>query len=366
MASFQKRGKTWQYTISRMVNGKYKPIRKGGFRTKKEAQIEANELERRLKGSGNLNLEPFIFSDYFEEWLDIFKPNISERSRKRYISTLNVLKKHFGKTLIQDISKREYQRFLNEYGKTRTKRTVNILNKHVRACVRNAVDEGLIMNDFTKNIVLSGKDGLDKNQKYINYTDSKKLLKEIYKNLDSNLSYYVLLLALTTGLRFGEIVGLTKEDFDFEKNTININKTWAYYRRNGGFTKTKNKQSIRTIKVDKNTMRCFKELFEKTPPNPYNLIFYTPNVRSKVLNNDYVNRLLKKVTKRLNIQTITVHGLRHTHASILLYKGISIHYISERLGHKDIQTTINNYTHLIRELETEEENKTLNIFENML
>lgn len=75
-------------------------------------------------------------------------------------------------------------------------------------------------------------------------------------------------------------------------------------------------------------------------------------------------KVLTKILKELEIDRITVHCLRHTHASVLLFKGLTIYYVSERLGHKDIQTTLNYYTHVLNELRYSDDKKAL-VFEKM-
>ncbi|WP_233529720.1 tyrosine-type recombinase/integrase [Bacillus atrophaeus] len=75
--------------------------------------------------------------------------------------------------------------------------------------------------------------------------------------------------------------------------------------------------------------------------------------------------LLKKTLTDLKIESISIHGLRHTHASVLLYKKISIYYVSERLGHAKIDTTLNYYSHVIKELREEDTRNTLDLFEKM-
>src|SRR5699024_2574060 len=101
MASYQKRGKTWQYTISRMVNGKSKPIRKGGFRTKGEAQAEATEIESKLKKGITLHLKPIPFANYYADWLKVFKTHVAKNTKARYNDTLNTIKDYFGEQAIQ-------------------------------------------------------------------------------------------------------------------------------------------------------------------------------------------------------------------------------------------------------------------------
>lgn len=111
-------------------------------------------------------------------------------------------------------------------------------------------------------------------------------------------------------------------------------------------------------------MDTFKELFQSTFVNIHNLVFFSQHNQKKVLSN--VNKLLRNTLSELNIDPITIHGLRHTHASILLYRQISIYYVSERLGHASIDTTLRHYAHVIKELREEDTKNTIDTFENMV
>ncbi|PJZ01323.1 site-specific integrase [Bacillus vallismortis] len=359
--SFQKRGKTWQYCVS----AKPKPIRKGGFKTKKEAQVAASEIEEKLRKSMSPRVTKVLFDEYFKSWVDVYRDDIGDITRSGYYITLGEISESFAGRYINEITKREYQEFLNDFGAEHAKETVRKLNTHIRACVQEAIEEGIIQFDFTRKAKLTGSvESKRPEEKHLNYVESQKLLNELYERKDKSIGYYLLILALTSGMRFAEIVGLTKEDFNFDYNEITINKTWDY-KKGKGFSKTKNDSSNRTIKMDSNTMDLFKKLFDEIPNNMHNLVFYSPRSSKKVLTNEFANKILKKTLADLNIESISVHGLRHTHASILLYKKISIYYVSERLGHAKIDTTLNYYSHVIKELREEDTRNTLDLFEKM-
>jgi integrase len=368
MASYQNRGTkkkpSWQYVISH----KPKPIRKSGFLTKKEAQVAAAEVEAKLKKGvvPHLRLEPF--DEYFQDWIKIYKPNVGKGTKHNYKYSFVAIQKHFGSKPIQQIKKREYQEFLNEYGSTRSKEQVEKVNGHIRSCVQDAIDEGILQVDFTRKAVVTGSVPAKKpSEKHLNYKDSERALNEIHKRLDRGLGYYLLLLGVTSGLRFAELVGLTRSDFNFANNTISVNKTWGYQKKmHEGFGPTKNEESVRIVKIDKFTMQAFKRLFDNTPTNIHQLVFYSPASKYKVVSNNNANKLLKSVLNHLKIPVISAHGLRHTHASILLYKRRSIYYVSERLGHKNIETTLKTYAHVMKELRQEDEKETVGIFENMV
>lgn len=366
MASITKRGKTWQYTVSRVVEGKQKPIRKGGFKTKKEAQQAAAEVELALAKDTLPSLKEEPFANFFETWLRLYKTDVSKNTLQRYRDSLKTVREYFGDKPIQKINKRSYQLFLNEFGQTHARSSTRKLNTHIRACVKDAIDEGLIQKDFTRGAVLTGEKGKRSEEKHLDFEDSVKLLKELYNRLDKGLMNYLLLLALTSGARFGELVGLTRKDFDFKNNTITINKTWGYTgQMHEGFGPTKNEQSIRTIAMDPQTMKAFQRLFMETPENIHRLVFYSPKSKYGVLSNGAANKALEGILNELGIKPITFHSLRHTSASILLYQDVSIYYVSERLGHGDIETTMNTYAHIVKELRQKDEERTAKVFEKM-
>lgn len=365
MASYQKRGKTWQYTVSRMVNGVSDPIRKGGFRTKPEAVAAATIVEADLLKGETPVLNKISFEQYFKDWVKVYKTDIKEVTLERYEDTHEAIKEYFSDKAIQDIKKREYQKFLNEYGKTRARETVRKLNGHIKQCAEEAIDEGIIRVDFTRNIKIVGEVTAKRpEEKHIDYHEGELLINEVYSKLDVTLSYYMIYLAITTGMRYAELAGLTRNDFLFSTNEIVVNKTWDY-KTGKGFDSTKNDPSHRVIEVDEVTMSIFKDLFDTTPTNIYDLVFFSAQSKYKVITNATVNKLLRNTLKRLGIDTITMHGLRHTHASILLYRKATIYYVSERLGHANIDTTHRYYSHVIKELRKDDTKIATDTFSNM-
>ena len=147
-------------------------------------------------------------------------------------------------------------------------------------------------------------------------------------------------------MRFSEAIALTPNDFDFAHQTLSISKTWNY-KDGGGFTPTKNKSSIRKIQIDWMIVSQFSTLVKELPPEKP--IF----VEGKIYNST-INAVLNRHCKKLNIPTITIHGLRHTHASLLLFGGVSIASVAKRLGHSSMNTTEKTYLHIIRELENKD------------
>lgn len=368
MASFVNRGTkhrpSWQYTISRYVDGKYKPIRKGGFRTKSEAQAEAEEIERKLKRGETIFLEEVSLVEYFRNWFKLYKKDVSEGTLNHYEYTAKYIEDYFGDKAIQKITRNDYQLFLNVNGEKFSKEVMKKVNSHIRSAVQDAVEDGIIRIDFTRKARVTGIEGKNKKEKFLNYNESKLLYNELFKRLDRGISYYALLLLLVSGIRFEELVGLTRKDFDFTNNTINIDKIWGHRKSfPEGFSETKTPSSVRKIGIDPKVMAAFNEWFTKRPDNINRLVFFSPTSKYRVISNTSVNNALKRTLKDLNIEKIiTVHELRHTHASSLIYKKATIPYISERLGHSSHEMTYRRYSHVIDELKEEDQNIAMNIY----
>lgn len=358
MASIKQRGKTFEYCVSRYVNGKYKPIRKGGFASSTEAKVAALEVELQVKKKRNIIVKDKSLSSLFKEWIDTYKTgSISEKTTERYYAHQELVEEHFKDTAIQAISKMDYQKFLNEFAKTHAKESTRKLNTHIRACVKYAIEEGYIQNNFTENAIIFGKvKAKSEEEKYIEYDEAKRLYEYLINEEKIYLSHLLILLAVVSGMRFSELVGLNRSDFNFEENYITVNKTWDYKKEY--FGNTKNEQSKRTLFIDKAVMEKFKDWFSMTEER-------SPIFSDKmhgVITNAATNKALRRMLKRLNIKSVTMHALRHTHGSMLLADGASIVYVSERLGHADVQTTNNVYSHILKKLRSKEDKRAMYLF----
>lgn len=202
---------------------------KAALKLKKEAQVAASEIEEKLRKSMSPRVTKVLFDEYFKSWVDVYRDDIGDITRSGYYITLGEISESFAGRYINDITKREYQEFLNDFGAVHAKETVRKLNTHIRACVQEAIEEGIIQFDFTRKAKLTGSvESKRPEEKHLNYVESQKLLNELYERKDKSIGYYLLILALTSGMRFAEIVGLTTDDFNFDLNEITINKTWDY------------------------------------------------------------------------------------------------------------------------------------------
>lgn len=288
------------------------------------------------------------FCDYFEKWISIYKKGaIRNVTMKKYELSLSWVKKLAPNLNLLDLDRVSYQKLLNDYAECHEKQTTMDFHHHLKACILDAVDDGLVLRDPTRKIVVKGKTPKEKKKKFLNQFELHTLLSNLKLDKGLNNDWLILLIA-KTGIRYSEAMGLTPSDFDFAHQTLSISKTWNYKEKEGGFTLTKNKSSVRKIQLDWMVVSQFAALLKDLPTDKP--IFVT---KGRVFNST-LNHRLQKLCKDCKIPVITVHGLRHTHASLLLFAGVSIASVAKRLGHSSMNTTEKTYLHIIQELEVKD------------
>ncbi|EAF2684615.1 site-specific integrase, partial [Listeria monocytogenes] len=282
--------------------------------------------------------------------VDLYKVGaIRSITLQKYYVTEQKIQELVPELKIKDLDRYTYQQLLNNYALTHEKQTTMDFHHHLKGAILDAVDEGVLNQNPTRKIVIKGKNPRPKKAKFLNQFEVQVLLKELNLKEDINWDWFILLI-IKTGLRFSEALALTPSDFDFSTQKISINKTWDYKMVTGSFQPTKNESSNRKIQIDWQLAMQFSQLIKmKDSDKP---IF----VKSRVFNSTINNRL-KVLCQNANIPTITIHSLRHTHASLLLFAGVSIASVANRLGHSSMTTTQETYLHIIQELENQDNDK---------
>lgn len=285
-----------------------------------------------------------LFYKYYEKWVNVYKEGaIRKSTMEKYRLSLKWLKKIAPKLKLCEINRISYQEILNKYAEKHERQSTMDFHHQLKASILDAVDDGYIEKDPTRKAIIKGRAPVrEKKEKYLNQFELQKLISDLDLGEKINNDWLIYLIA-KTGLRFAEALAVTPDDFDFPHQMLNIDKTWNY-KDNGGFEPTKNKSSERKVQLDWQTVIQFSELvkdLEKDKP-----IF----IKSKIYNST-MNDILERHCKNVDIPVISIHGLRHTHASLLLYAGVSVASVAHRLGHASMTTTQKTYLHIIQELE---------------
>ena len=288
-----------------------------------------------------------LFYEYYAQWIEVYKKGaIRDATLAKYLMTQKWVEKLMPTVKISELTRTVYQQLLNDYAKEHERQTTLDFHHQLKGAILDAVDEGLISRDPTRKAIIKGKAPRVKKIKYLNQFELHTLIADLDIKDTPNWDWLILLVA-KTGMRFSEALAISPDDFDFARQTLSISKTWDY-KGEGGFMPTKNKSSVRKIQIDWQIVVKFSELTKNLPSDQP--IF----VGNSKIYNSTVNDALARHCKACGISEISIHGLRHTHASLLLFAGVSIASVARRLGHASMTTTQKTYLHIIQELENKD------------
>lgn len=360
--------------VRKQPNGKYKAqvrwfdsagkrhSKSKRFETKALATQWALEMENQ-KRKDELSINGDIpFAEYFWKWFETYKEaNVGDRTYRTYVTAHHALEKYMPPVLASKMDRKAYRQFIVNYGKNHAKSTISKFNALYHACVKDAIYDGDIKKDFIRATDLVYNKENTRQIEYLNIEELQTLTNYIL-----NHRYYasrlMILTALFTGARLGELQGLTWQDISFPFHTISINRSWNESKRE--FKDTKNESSKRIIRANSQLMDV---LAQSKPANaaPNAQVFITSD--GNVPTSSAVNKALRKLLNRLDIhkEGFHFHSLRHTHVAFLLANQIDLYIISKRLGHADITTTSKTYSYLIEEYRIKSDNQIESILDNI-
>ncbi|WP_202947863.1 Arm DNA-binding domain-containing protein [Desulfosporosinus acidiphilus] len=232
-----KRGNSWTYVIDVEINpktGRRKRTSKGGFKTKKEAQIALAKLQLDLSNNTYIDESDIIFKDFAQEWLDLYQSSGKVKISTVRVRTLEInnLMPYFAHCKMSSITKKMYQYALSDLYKRFSNTTLEGIHSTGRMIFKKAVELDIIKNDPTQYAVVPKRkktvEELGEARETIKYLEKEELAhyldkcKEVGKPQD----YEIFTLLAYTGMRVGELCALKWRDIDFEGCTINITKTY--------------------------------------------------------------------------------------------------------------------------------------------
>jgi len=290
------------------------------------------------------------FADYYKEWVELYKVgSVADITLQKYQMTIRQLETLVPDLTLEGLDRKVYQNLLNIYAQTHERTTTMDFHHHLKGAILGAMDDGLIHKNPTRKVTVKGKPPREKKLKFLGQFELQLLMKQLELGEHPNFDWLILLLA-KTGLRFSEGLGITPDDFDFTRQLLTINKTWDYKNVEGGFLPTKTTSSNRKIQLDWHLSMKFHQLVKEHPND-------LPLFAGERVFNSTANNRLKVLCKKAGIPTISIHSLRHTHASGLIHAGVSIASVSKRLGHSSMATTQKVYLHIINEMEHHDNDK---------
>lgn len=368
MAYFRKipaknpKGYTWGFTINLPndpMNGKRRQLTRRGFGTKKEAERKASELLEKATQGINVQAGNIKIKDYAKKYLKVKKGRIAETTFIHYRGKLNkYIIPFLGEITLEKLSTRHAEEFLEflteetDLGNVSINKTLEI----TRSMIKKAIDERIIFfNPFTliENLKEVG------HIKTWTFEESERLLRYINSHPSTMYTNFICI-ALNTGMRKGEVLGLRKRDIDFKSKQIHVNQS-VYEKDDGAFIgKPKTTHSKRTILFDDTIEKYLKDQISKQ--NAFKLLYgkrYHDNDLifsyddGKPMRPTNINKFFNRIIKAAGVPKIRIHDMRHTHATQLLELGVNPKIVSERLGHASVKITLDLYSHVKPEMQVQ-------------
>ena len=285
------------------------------------------------------------------EWLYInHKDDIKPRTLLRYECSLkNYLYPHFQDEVIDNLSPRDIQRWINilkadnspRTGKPLSSSSINTIIAILKLLFDYAINFEIIPNNPVRNIKRLSKRE-DDNIKA--FTREEQIKIENYIERLHNDEYFPYILTLYTGLRLGELLALTWKDVNLKLGLITINKTIYKYPHNGKWEyvvdSPKSRKSIRDIPLP----NFIKDKLRELKKNKKSIYVVVKKDGTRINDKLLIYRY-KMLLKRARVRYLNFHCLRHTFATRALENNIDIKTLSEILGHANAATTLNIYTH---------------------
>lgn len=323
-----------------------------GFKTKREANIElarlrTNWLEDLEKEMAEKKRDR-TYEEIYDLWYEEYKSTVKEST---LLKTERMFKNHilpaFGSRVLKDITPLEVQEQMNQWHKQFAKASTImnyaglVFDYALRLQLIDINPTKIIRKPVTKKKVKEDKD--------LNFYDKEelKIFMATAEKSNNFRAYVFFRLLAFTGIRQGEALALKFSDIDFTNKTLNINKAVSR-KETGLYIQTpKTPSSIRRISLDDKTLQLLKKF--KDGKDEESLIFTsaTNGILSSSKPRKWLLTILDSIQEK-DFKRISIHGFRHTHASLLFEAGASIKDVQYRLGHSDIQTTMDIYTHVTK------------------
>ena len=296
--------------------------------------------------SRNLSLQ-----EYLQDWFRVKKTTIKTKTAYDYERNINkYLIPNLGNIKLKDLTTYQVTRFYaklidNEIGT----RTVHYVHGILRSALQEAVRSGIIGRNPCIGAMLPRRS--QKEMQVLTETQVTQFL------IATESSRYKALyqLAITTGMRYSELIGLKWTDIDWEKGTVKIQRQLQYLPKKGyKFTEPKTRSGTRTIMIGETTLKILNEHHKKyasQDKSGENLIFIN-GIGTQI----YFKRFykdFKRVLHTAELPEIRFHDLRHTAATLMISNGIPVLIVSKILGHSQPSVTMNIYAHASVEMQSE-------------
>ncbi len=342
---------SWAFVVDTAAAGaRRQQQRRGGFKTKSVALTAMAELQASKASGTYVESSRLTVGRYLEQWLGA-RHGIRDNTRRDYQGSIT---KHIiprlGDVPLQTLTRLQVKGLYQQLAAAGlVEKSVHNVHICLRKALQDAFEDGLVRRNVVDRAHSKPKDRPE--MKTWSADELATFLAFVAQ--DPDLALYQV--AAATGMRRGELLGLRWRDVDFDSTRLNVRQQVTRQSKTWGFGPPKSAKSVRTIDLDPETVELLREererqLFERRAwgeayRTDLDLAFCRPDGSAE--DPDVVGRrFVRRVQALPLLPAIALHGLRHTHATLLLEEGVDVKTVSERLGHDSIQTTLELYAHV--------------------
>lgn len=349
----KKENKDYYYyvlTMGKDSNGKRIQIKKRGFKSEREAKKALREAQHAADTGSYIKLSKAIYGEYLLEWFSSRKGKLASQTIK---SNESYIKNHIvpmiGHIKLADLNALHIEKFINDL---REKGLAEGTIKKMYAIISSSLISASKKDIIPKNVASYADNKPKVKRKQVEVWDDIETRRFLEHTATQKTRYYIAFhLALATGMRQGEILGLRWMDVDLNRKIISVRQTLSHDGKEFGTPKTES--SIRSITIDEVTVEALKkhrnmitqEKWSKDDSYVDNDLVVCTKYGTPCFPKD-LDTVWNRLRESAKLRKITFHDLRHTHASLLLKNNTHPKVVSERLGHSSIQITLDLYSHL--------------------
>lgn len=345
--------KTFYFIVNYTENGKHKQIKRRGFKTKKEVKAAMAEMENSINKGERFEASKALYSDFMTDFLKDKKANVKRRTLETYSGLVNNhIIPALGHLEISKIIPRDIQNFYNDLNESGRLSGENIQKCHT--IINESLKKALAWDMIQKNpaTLVDRPKAQKKEMQVWTLEESHQFLRAAR----DDMYYMVFLLAITTGMRQGEILGLRWKDVDFQRKTISVTQILSHDGKEFQVG-AKTVSGSRPIRVDAETMDALRKhqarmkevKFENQLVYKDHGLVVATSLGTPVSPRN-ISRSFDRLIEKAEVKKIRFHDLRHTHVTFLLKNRETPQAIAERMGWSDTRM-IDNYAHILPDMQ---------------
>lgn len=362
---FKKNDGTWgiRYDLPESTRENRKQKQISGFKSEREAKKALTKIEAKILNGTYFTDNKITVEQMLDIWMkDHVRLNLAPKTILFYENYVDVyLKPYLGYIKLSELKPNHITAFYSTL--TKEGKSQGILNKchrTLRACLYSAYNW-----EYTDKKVIDKVKAPNLERKIHSFWD-EDTIKQGIKYFENHAIEFHVIVALNLGLRQGEICGLMEKDIDFKNKTLTITRSLQKVKGEINIKKPKTESSKRIlplsdymITIFRNRSRWIKKniLFFGEDYNKKWTGFFSVTEKGDIIDDQKVCGYFRRALKKSNLPKVTFHDLRHSCASWLLFKGASMKDIQEILGHSNMSTTADIYSHVTLDKKREFLNK---------